>query len=164
MFQIDDCVIYNAMGVYKVVDIRREQDISGSETQYYILKPVYGNNLTIKTPVDNNKTLMRKVLSKEEVLSPIESMHEQETIWIDNDRQRKEMFKAVLKTGDSRNWVKLIKTIHMKEQEKKAIGKKLTKADEEIMKIAEKNLYEEFAVALSIPPEEVSSYIMELVS
>jgi len=32
------------------------------------------------------------------------------------------------------------------------------------MKIAEKNLYEEFAVALSIPPEEVSSYIMELVS
>lgn len=164
MFQIDDYVNYNVMGVYKVVDIRTEQDISGTEKQYYILKPVYGNNLTIKTPVDNHKSLMRRVLTREEVMSIIETMPDQETIWIDNDRQRRESFKATLKTGDCKNWIKLIKTIYQKDQEKKAIGKKITKADEEIMKIAEKNLYEEFAVALNITPDEAVDYVMAHVS
>ena len=35
------------------------------------------------------------------------------------------------------------------------------KTDEEIMNTAEKNLYEEFAIALNISPEEVVSYIHE---
>ncbi|NLO98057.1 MAG: hypothetical protein GX091_08320 [Peptococcaceae bacterium] len=38
-------------------------------------------------------------------------------------------------------------------------GKKLAKADEDIMKIAEKNMNEEFAAALNISPDEVISYI-----
>jgi CarD family transcriptional regulator len=38
------------------------------------------------------------------------------------------------------------------------------KVDEEIMKAAEKNLYEEFAAALNIEPEEVESFIMQYVS
>jgi CarD family transcriptional regulator len=164
MFSIDDYVIYNAMGVYKIVDIRVEENISGDETQYYIMEPAYGNNLTIKTPVDNRKVMMRKILSKDEVMSLIESLPDQETVWIDNDRQRSERFKAVLKTGDCEKWVKLIKSIYQKKQERKAAGKKLMKADEEIMKTAEKNLCEEFAVALDISPDQVVSYIMDHVS
>lgn len=164
MFSVEDCVIYNAMGVYRIVDIRIEQDISGTEAQFYILQPVFGRNLTIKTPVENQRIMMRKVLTREEVMSLIESMPEQEIIWIDNDRQRNECFKAELKSGDCGKWVKLIKSIHSKQQEKKAIGKRLMKADEEIMKTAKKNLFEEFAVALNISPDEVFSYIMEHVS
>jgi len=165
MFNVNDYVIYNAMGVYKIVDICSEQDaLTGAEKKYYVLKPVYSNNLTIKTPVDNNRVLMRKVLSKEEVMSLIESMPRQETIWIDNDKLRNESFKAALKTGDCENWIKLIKSIYQKKQEKEAIGKKLLKADEEIMKTAEKNLCEEFAVALNISPDQVVSYIKSHVS
>lgn len=37
----------------------------------------------------------------------------------------------------------------------------IMKTDEEIMNTAEKNLYEEFAIALNISPEEVVSYIHE---
>lgn len=40
-------------------------------------------------------------------------------------------------------------------------GKKLTKTDEDIMNIAEKQLSEEFAVALDISPDEVLPYILE---
>ena len=155
MFKINDYVIYNSMGVYKIIDIREEKDINDNDTEYYILKPVYGNNLTIKTPVNNTKVFMREILKKEEVLTLIKSLPEQETAWIDDDRKR---------TGDSEEWAKLIKTIYLEKQKKSVDGKKLMKADEDIMKIAEKNLYEEFAVALNIQPEEVVSYILEHVS
>lgn len=164
MFKKNDYIIYNTMGVCKVVDIRKEKDINDNETDFYILQPVFGNNLTIKTPVNNPKVFMRKILEKEDVLSLIESFPEQETNWIKDDRQRSEKFKAALKSGECEDWAKLIKTIYEEKQEKTAMGKRLMKVDEDIMKAAEKNLYEEFAAALNISPEEVPSFITDYVS
>ncbi len=164
MFKINEYVIYNSMGVYQIVDVKKERDFTGNETEYYVLKPAYGNNLTIKTPVNNPRNKMRTTLSKEGVLSLIESMPQKETYWINDDRQRNESFKAALRTGDSEQWVKLIKSIYLEQHRKSGQGKKLARTDEDIMKAAEKNLYEEFAVALGIPPDEVVSYIMEHVS
>ncbi len=164
MFKINDHIIYNNMGVCRVVDISKEKDINDNETEFYVLHPVYGKNLTIKTPVNNDKVFMRKILKRDDVLSLIESLPQQETNWIDDDRKRNEIFKATLKKGETKGWAKLIKTIYLEKQEKSAVGKKLMKIDEDIMKIAEKNLYEEFAVALNISPEEVLPYIMEHVS
>lgn len=152
------------MGVCKIVDIRKEKDINQNEIDHYILHPAYGNNLTIKSPVNNDKVFMRKILKKEDVLSLIESFADQETNWISDDRQRNQKFKAALKNGQCEDWAKLVKTIYEEKQEKTAKGKRLMKVDEEIMKAAEKNLYEEFAAALNIEPEEVESFIAEYVS
>ena len=69
MFKVNDYVIYNSMGVYKIIDIRKEKDINDEETEYYIMQPVYGNNLTIKTPVDNTKIFMREILDKDDAMS-----------------------------------------------------------------------------------------------
>ena len=164
MFKVNDHIIYNTMGVCKVVDIRKEKDINDNETDFYILRPVYSNNLTIKTPVNNDKVFMRKILKRDDVLSLIESLSDQETNWIVDNKKRNEIFKATLKKGETKGWAKLVKTIYIEKQEKSAIGKKLMKIDEDIMKTAEKNLYEEFAAALNISPEEVLPYIREHVS
>jgi CarD family transcriptional regulator len=107
---------------------------------------------------------MREILDKDDAMSLLESLPEQETIWIEDDRRRNETFKTALKEGDSEKWAQLIKTIYLEKERKACIGKKLMKADEEIMKAAEKNLYEEFATALEIPIENVVSVIMEHVS
>lgn len=163
MFKINDHIIYNNMGVYRIVDIRKEKDINNNETDFYILKPVYGNNLTIKTPVNCKKVFMRKIIKREDVLSLIESFHEQETIWIEDNKKRKEIFRATLKKGEPIGWANLIKTLYLEKREKTAAGKKLMKTDEDIMKAAEKNLYEEFAAALNITPEEVLPLIMNRV-
>ncbi len=165
MFKINEFVIYNSLGVYKVVDIRREIDISNNETEYYILQPAYGNNLTIKTPVNSNpKRLMRQVLSKDAALSLIKSIPGKETTWIKDDKQRNVSFKAALRTGESEQWVGLVKAIYIEQQQKASIGKKLNRADEDIMKAAEKVLNEEFAVALNITPDEVVTLISKQVS
>lgn len=161
MFKVNDYVVYSTTGVCKIIDIIREKNISDNDTDYYVLEPVYDKNLIIKTPVNNPKVLMRNIITKDEILELIASMPEKESIWINDDRERNEKFKAVLKSLESEEWMNLIRTIYIAKQKKTELGKKLSKADEEIMKIAEKNLNEEFALALNISPDEVAAYILE---
>lgn len=159
MFKINDYVVYSSSGVYKIVDITIEKDINDNDTEYYVLRPAFDKNLTIKTPVNNPKVLIRGIMKKDDVLSLIENMPEVETTWVEDNRERSERFKAALRTGEGEEWIKLIKTIYLEKREKTDHGKKLMKTDEQIMKAAEKILYEEFAIALDISPEEVISYI-----
>ncbi|MDD2234482.1 MAG: CarD family transcriptional regulator [Desulfitobacteriaceae bacterium] len=161
MFKVNDYVMYNSVGVYKIIDIRKEKDFNNNETEYYILEPAFSDNLTIKTPVHNPKVLIRNVMSKDEVLALIDTIPEKETLWINDNRERNATFKAALRTLDSEKLVKLIKTIYAEKKEKMNLGKKIMKTDEAILNAAEKNLHEEFAVALNILPEEVFSFIQE---
>ena len=50
-------------------------------------------------------------------------MSNKEAVSIDNDRERSELCKAALKSGDSEEWLKVIKILKQEEKEKKAIGK-----------------------------------------
>lgn len=161
MFKVNDYVVYGSMGVYKIVDIREEKDISDNITEYYVLQPAFDNNMTIKIPVNNPNVMMRGVITKDDVLSMIASIPETETVWIDDNKERSESFKAALKSGESEEWLKLIRTLYIEKRERSDIGKKLNKTDSDIMKVAEKNLNEEFAIALNILPEEVLSFIRD---
>lgn len=159
MFKVNDYVVYGTTGVCRITDIAKDESIGANQTEYYILHPVYGDNMTIKIPVKNEKVSMRAVLSKSEVIALIASMQRIETVWIENSRERSESFKTMLRRGSCQDWIKLIKTLHTEKRSRASAGKSLTNTDEVIMRAAEKQLYEEFAVALHIPPEKVVSYI-----
>lgn len=161
MFKVNDYVVYSTTGVCKIIDIREEMDPSDNEIEYYILQPVSSSNMTIKAPVNNHKISIRKILTKEAVSALITAIPEIETIWIDDNRQRSEVFKTALKSGKCEEWIKLIKTLYLEKKERSSLGKKLMKSDEDIMKAAEKHLYEEFSVVLGISPDEVATYILE---
>ena len=164
MFKVNDYIVYGSTGVCQIVDIRKEKYLSSGETEYYVLKPVYNNNMIIKTPVNNRKVVMRETITKADVSSLITTMSETETSWINDDRQRGEAFKAALRTGKSEECLKIIKTIYLEKKERSSIGKKLTKIDEDIMETAEKQLYGEFAIALNISLDEVVPYIFKHIS
>lgn len=159
MFKVNDYIIYGLTGVCQVVDITKESFIDNLQKEYYVLKYIYDNDTIIKIPTDNEKISMRKLLSKEDMSTLINSIPNSETIWIDNDRKRNEEFKSILKTGDIENLVKLIRSIYLDKEYKQSIGKKLYKVDDEIMQTAERLLNEEFATILNISPDEVSTYI-----
>lgn len=131
---------------------------------YHISEPVYSKNLTIKIPVNSHKAMMRRVMTKEEALSLIEGMPEKETHWIDDCKERTARFKAALRTGNSEEWMQLVRTVYMEKKVKTDLGKTRSKTDSDMMKAAEKNLNEEFAVALNIAPGEVVPYIMKHIS
>lgn len=161
MFKVNDFVVYGISGVCQITDIEKDSYINNEELEYYVLKPVFSENMTIKLPVNSSKVLMRKTMSKDEVLSLIESIPKQKTLWLEDNRERSEYFKAALKTGKSEELVKVVKTIYLEKEEKAAAGRKLSKTDEDIFKTAEKQLNEEFGLALGISPDEVIPYILE---
>lgn len=161
MFSKNDYVIYGSMSVCKILDIVEEENIYIGRKSYYVIQPVYSDkNTIIKVPTDNKKVLMRHLLSEKEVLSIIKSIPNLDVLKIENDRQRSEHFKSVIKNNECEELAQLVKSITLIEQEKLSIGKKISKTDEDFKKTAEKLIDEEFATVLNIPVQDVPSFIL----
>lgn len=159
MFRVNDTVMYNQSGACKIVDIC-SKEFTGEQRQYYVLQPVYEENVTIYCPVDSEKVKIRKLLSLEDIHELIKLMPDQLTEWIDNDQQRKEAQSEILKNGDHCALIQLVKLLYFKREEKAAEGKKFHTADEKAMLEAEKLLHQEFAIVLNIKPEEVIPFLI----
>lgn len=159
MFKVNDYIMYGRTGVCQVTEIRNGKSMGNTGTDYYVLNPVFEKNSVIMTPVDNEKILMREVVSKKEILSMIDLISNEDTEWIDDDKIRNEKFKSSIKAGICEDWIRLIKTIHLQMEEKKSIGKKISQMDEGILKEVKKLLYEEFSLVLKIPTDEVENII-----
>ena len=97
MFQKDDMVRYGAHGVCKVEDIT-EKNFNGEAIRYYVLRPIYNDTSTIYVPIHNQALTqnMRKVLSKEELQSLIQTMPHEESLWIENEEVRKAQYQEIL--------------------------------------------------------------------
>ena len=160
MFKVNDYIIYGSTGVCQITDITTEEN-GNDEIQYYVLKPVYQDNLIIKFPVKGESVLMRPIITRDEVDSLIAGMPEIETIWIEDMRERRNIYQAALKSGNTNEMAKIIKTIHLERETRNSSGKKLPMTDENMMNAAEKQLYQEIATALNISPDAVLPYILE---
>lgn len=151
--------MYGNSGVCRIVDIRPEK--FGEEKRvYYILKPDDNETSTIYCPVDCDKVNIRRLLSIKEVRDLIKIMPDSRMEWIENDQRRKEAFTEILRQGDRRELVKLIKTLHFHQEAMAQAGRKFRASDERIMKDAEKVLHGEFAHVLKISEEQVVPFIM----
>ena len=70
----------------------------------------------------------------------------------------------MLKKLDCESLIMLINSIYSYKNKIVTPSKKVSKQDEEIMKVAEHLLNQEFATILGIEPSEVADYILEQVS
>lgn len=161
MFKINDYLIYGTNDVCQMIGKKKEKQIGGSEKEYYILKPVYEANSTIFSPVDNGKTKMRRILTAEEVYDLFRTAPGEDDEWIDNDRLRLENFSEIIKNGDRRALMKLIKMLNSQRITQLHNGKNFRSSDDSMMKSAEKLLYNEFALIMDIKPGEVARFISD---
>ncbi|MGI6469280.1 MAG: transcriptional regulator [Syntrophomonadaceae bacterium] len=161
MFKINDYVMYGLVGACQITDIGKDEYARDKQTSYYVLRPVFDDNMTIKIPVDSPRLAMRPVISREAALALIASLPEQETAWTDDEKQRNAVFKNALRSGKPEDWVRLIKSVYLEKEARARVGKKIGKTEEGLMNTAEKLLNQELAVALNISPDNVSSYILE---
>ena len=160
MFKIDDYVVYGGNGVCRVADIGvLENSRNNSDREYYTLEPLYENG-KIFTPVDNNKVVMRKVISREEADELINSIPSIETGWIDDMKDRESEFKDIIHNYDCKGFVKIIKTIVERKKQCTVSGKKLSSNDKNYLKRAQEYLCGELAIALNIPKDTVDGYIV----
>lgn len=164
MFQVNDTVIYGNHGVCRITEIGTLSiSMADKQKQYYTLRPIYQPSAVIYAPVENPKTLMRPVISKEEAENLIKEVPEIDSVWIANEKEREHQYKAALQTCDCRELVKIIKTLYMRKAARIQNGKKVTAVDEKYFRLAEAQLYEELAYALDMEKSQIAPYISDCV-
>ncbi len=160
MFEKGEYIIYGTSGVCRIEDITTMNMASVPRDKlFYVLAPSSQKGGRIFTPVDNTKTLMRRILSKEEAMKLIHEIPEIEELWITNDKMREEQYKTCMRSGDCREWIRIIKTLYLRKQERNAQGKKITATDEKYLRMAEDYLYSELEIPLEIPKSNMEAYI-----
>ena len=128
---------------------------------YYVLTPASQKGGRIFTPVDSEKTPMRRTLTKEEATHLIDKIPEIEELWITNEKLREDKYKECMRSGDCREWIRIIKTLYLRKQQRNAQGKKVTATDERYLHMAEDYLYSELEIPLEIPKDQMVQYISE---
>lgn len=160
MYKVNDMVVYGNEGVCKITEIT-SRVFANKTKEYYVLKPVYNENTVLYIPVQSEElaSKMKKILSVDEIYEIIHMDPKENGDWIDNDNQRKEKYKEVLRNGDRKEIMKMIRLLYLHQQELKEAGKKFHMADDKFFKDAEKILYDEFAYVLDIKQEDVIPFI-----
>ena len=162
MFEKGGYIVYGTTGVCEVEDIT-SLDMKGvaGNRLYYVLAPCFQKGNRIFTPVDNAKVPIRAVMSREEATVLIDKIPEIEELWDTDDKQREKHYKEAIRSCDPQEWIRIIKTSYLRQEERRAQGKKATTVDERYFRSAEEHLYSELAVALDMPKEKVKEYIQE---
>lgn len=160
MYQVNDLIVYGNHGVCRITGIGTPAiPIADKNRQYYTLRPAYQREEVIYAPVENNKTVMRPILTRQEADRLIDEIPKLNTVWIVNEREREAQYKAAIRTCDCKELVRIIKTLYQRKRERIQSGKKVTVVDDRYFHQAEEQLYGELAIVLDMPKEAVSDYI-----
>lgn len=162
MYSKNDTVLYGSQGICRIEDIT-EKEMGGKTIEYYVLKPIENSHATIYVPTQNEMLVskMKKILSVKEIYQLIQAMPNEELIWIEGDNKRRDAYREILKSGDRKMLIQLIRTLFLRQQELKSKKRKLHANDEKILREAENILHEEFAYVLNINKDEVVPFIFQ---
>lgn len=165
-FQINEYIFHGGSGVCVVEDICVPENMRriNATRKYYCLKPLYDKNSVIYTPVDNTGSMVRKLLSREEALELIRRIPGIEALPVENEKGREELYRTALRTNNCYEWIRMIKTLHLRGEARRAEHKNLNQVDEKYLHLVEELLYGELSIPLGIPREQVREYITEQVS
>lgn len=162
MFKPGDYMVYGSYGVCQVQEIGpMNMDGAAKDRLYYTLAPVYVQGSRVYTPVDNQKVVMRPVISKEELSALIDKIPDIEELWVADERGREQIYKNAIKSCESQELIKIIKDLYLRKKTRLEDGKKVTAVDEKYLKLAENQLYGEWAIPLGMERDNVEAYIMD---
>lgn len=160
MFEVGEYIIYGNTGVCKVEEVAK-MAAPGTKIDrlYYALEPVYDKGCRLFTPVDNQKVMMRPVLTKQEADELIQRIKDIDTLWVSDEKNREQIYKEAIRTCNCEEWVRIIKTLYLRKKSRLAEGKKVTSSDAKYLHLAEESLYGELSVVMGIPKEEMEDFI-----
>ena len=162
MFSIGDKIIYCCDGVYTVAEYTSSPIDKNDTRQFYLLRPVHGpvGNIII-TPVDNEKSKMRLVMSRDEAISFIDTIPDVPPLVVEREKSRREVYRKALDGADAEVLVSIIKTVMKRREELAIVKKRVSESDNDYEKKAKFCLYGELSVSLGIPMDEVDKFITD---
>lgn len=161
MFGVGDYIVYGHNGICRVVDITHP-DIAGTDNRrlYYVLVPEKTKSSRLFCPADNDKIVLRKIITADEAKEIIEETKTIEPLAVSNERLRDDSYKNAMKSCDLRQCVQVIKALLIRKKEREDNGKKITATDERYLKQAEEDLYGELSIATGRGWEEIKELVI----
>lgn len=153
MYNVNDVVVHENGGVYRIAAIGKPDFVDGPET-YYTLRSVGNDESTIYVKLNNDKVYMRPVMSRKEAKEYLEQLPEMTAEYEANNKERERLSEQILKSCEVSQYLKLMKAILLEQDRKKKNGKKLNCSDEKNLQRAEKMLISEFAIVFNITVEK----------
>lgn len=163
-FSKGEYINYATSGVCLIEDITKLDYLHNNNLQeFYVLKPLRNKTSTVYVPIENEKLIskMRKLLSKEEIDSLIDSSKSDAIEWINDRKVRSEKFKSIISKAEPCKLLQLVSCIYMKKLELKNVGKKLSSTDDSFLGIAEGLIENEFSFVMNLSGPQLSAYIRE---
>lgn len=166
MYQKGDYVVYGTKGVCLVEDVMEidwGMDCISSEKLCYKLTPRFVKGSTIYAPVENDKTMIRSVMSGEEAEAVLDRAKQLKTLRVKDEKEREKSYRSALLSGSSTEWSRIVKTLYLRKRERQKSGKRMTCIDERYLHIAESILFGEMSLPLHLSVEEVGKrYFQEV--
>lgn len=159
MFNCGEFVVYGS-GEICCVDEVVERCFDGkTKVEYYKIVPREYKKSAYYVPVKTAENEIRRVLTKDEVLSLIDSIPSSDGMWCADKNERKSRFEEVLHSDDTACIMGMLKAIYEERCSRISDGKKLIAADERVFTAAEHIIHGEFAFVLGIGENEVAEFI-----
>lgn len=160
MFNIGDTVLFGTEGVFVIEQIT-QKEICGKTADYYALKSKFKDNSVVYLPVANKELTgkIRPLMTEDEIIELLGNISESDDMWVEDNKLRKDKFMEILQGGCREDIIKLAGTIYHRQQTLKLNHRKLSLADERILKEAERIISMEFSFVLNIEQKDVGEYI-----
>lgn len=158
MFQKGEKIIYGQTGVCVVEDICEKAFIKNQSKTYYVLKPLGIDNNVIYAPIQGGKVFMRRLITKPEAESLIDSIPEIVNSIPEVDFTKEEYIEKI-NNHSLEELVSLTAVIYAKKLSATRLKKRLHNVDEKYLKIGENLLFGELAAVLEIEFDKVQEYI-----
>lgn len=158
MYRKGDYVVYGTKGVClveDVVEIDWGMDCISSEKLCYKLTPRFVKGSTIYAPVENDKTVIRSVMTGEEAKAVLDRAGQLKTLQVMDEKEREKSYRSALLSGSTTEWSRIVKTLYLRKRERQKTGKRMTCIDERYLHIAESVLFGEMSLPLCLTVKEV---------
>lgn len=161
MYQIGNTVMHPSEGICSVEDIRKMR-FGPQEREYYVLRPTMENgSSTVYLPIERGDVMLRKLLSRDDILAMIRESKQYAGLWIDDGRLRKERFTEILHEGNYAKIIQMICELHEHNAKRVAEGKRLPATDEHLLNDAQRLLHQEFSYVLGMNMEKTVQFILD---
>ncbi|MCR5616812.1 MAG: CarD family transcriptional regulator [Clostridiales bacterium] len=161
-FKIGDNVVYGGNGVCKIIGIKDMSFFNEAPKKYYVLAPVFTKQSSVMYVPLDSKVMVDKlshVIDKEEAMSLIRSLPDNNIDWIEDKNLRKDTFNSIVTKGTRKEIMGVIKAVLTRRAELTSEGKRLNMQDEKTLFDAEARMNAEIAIALDMDPDEVPDFI-----
>ena len=165
MFQIGDLLFYGTNGVCRVCEICSSPFDSSDTRSFYKLAPISEHStLVIFTPVDNDKVVMRPLISKEEAEALISRLAEIEKVAVTIEKHRKDAYREAIRESAPEGFVKIIKTVRARRELFKKTRRRVPDLDNDFEFTAKTCLYGELSTVLGIARDEIHRIVSESIA